>query len=175
MSIARWLQERPIGLEKAYRVTAALIRWLEPVLRRVGFGRLEGLFQWGERVLKGSLFDCRMCGTCNLRGTGMTCPMSCPKNLRNGPCGGVRQNGKCEVMPEMDCVWALAWKRASQMETYGDRILQTHPPLDRSLEQSSAWLNMLNGHDEHLPEGWERGGANEGLISPDRIRVLAHD
>ena len=26
--------------------------------------------------------------------------MNCPKTLRNGPCGGVRQNGGCEIKPE---------------------------------------------------------------------------
>jgi len=175
MSIARWLQNRPVGLEKSYRATAALIQWMEPVLRHVGLERLEGLFEWGERVLKIPLFDCRMCGMCNLRGTGMTCPMSCPKNLRNGPCGGVRQNGKCEVKPEMDCVWLLAWERAAQMQTYGDRILQTHPPVDRSLEGTSAWLNMLDGRDEKMPQGWERNGAGETLIAPDQIGVLRHE
>lgn len=175
MSIARWLQDRPAVLEAAYQATARLIRWLEPLLRQIGFARLEGSFEWGERVLKKPLFDCRMCGVCNLRGTGMTCPMSCPKNLRNGPCGGVRQDGKCEVKPEMDCVWALAWKRAALMRSYGDRILQTHPPVDFSQEGSSAWLNMLDGQDERLPEGWERGGAGTTLISPDQIRVLAHE
>jgi hypothetical protein len=101
--------------------------------------------------------------------------MSCPKNLRNGPCGGVRQNGKCEVKPDMDCVWALAWERSALMQTYGDRILQTHPPVDRSLKGSSAWLNMLDGTDEQMPEGWERGGAGASLISPDQIGVLRHE
>ena len=38
-----------------------------------------------------------MCGQCVLHSTGMTCPMTCPKTLRNGPCGGVREDGDCEV------------------------------------------------------------------------------
>ena len=42
----------------------------------------------------------------------MSCPMNCPKNLRNGPCGGVRENGHCEVKPEMKCVWVQAWEGA---------------------------------------------------------------
>nr|WP_245947992.1 methylenetetrahydrofolate reductase C-terminal domain-containing protein [Halomonas montanilacus] len=29
-----------------------------------------------------------MCGQCILSSTGMSCPMNCPKSLRNGPCGG---------------------------------------------------------------------------------------
>ena len=67
-----------------------------------------------ERLVKGALFDCKMCGQCVLSSTGMSCPMNCPKNLRNGPCGGVRDNGNCEVRPEMKCVWleAVAGARA---------------------------------------------------------------
>jgi hypothetical protein len=50
-----------------------------------------------------------------LHSTGMTCPMTCPKNLRNGPCGGVRANGHCEVIPTMRCVWVQAFERAGRM------------------------------------------------------------
>ena len=52
-----------------------------------------------EHALKKPIWDCRMCGQCVLHSTGMTCPMTCPKTLRNGPCGGVRENGNCEVVP----------------------------------------------------------------------------
>lgn len=155
MSLARRLQDRPVRLERAYRFTEALLKAIEPLLHRIGFQRLESLFEWGERVSKKALFDCRMCGMCNLRGTGMTCPMTCPKNLRNGPCGGVRANGKCEVKPEMDCIWVLGWGRAARMETYGKRIFLIHPPVDRQLEGTSAWLNMLDGRDQQPPDGWE--------------------
>lgn len=154
MSLSRWLQDRPTILEGAYRRTDALLRRLAPLLRWIGFERLEGLFEWGERITKGPLFDCQMCGMCNLRGTGMTCPMTCPKNIRNGPCGGVRPDGKCEVIPEMDCVWVLAWERAAKMETYGQRIYQLHPPVDRQLEGTSAWLNALDGRDAQAPTAW---------------------
>lgn len=164
MSVARWLQDHPALLERAYRFTAWLLGGIEPLLRAIGFQRLEGLFEWGERVTKRPLFDCRMCGMCNLRGTGMTCPMTCPKNLRNGPCGGVRPDGKCEVLPEMDCVWTLAWRRAAKMETYGERITLIHPPVDRRLEGTSAWLNMLDGRDQQTPPGW-----NRGLVGVDDI------
>lgn len=154
MRIASWLQDHPVVLERMYRVTETLIWRMEALLRRIGFRRLEGLFEWGERATKGPLFDCHMCGMCNLRGSGMTCPMTCPKDLRNGPCGGVRPNGKCEVIPEMDCIWVLAWERAARMESCGQKILEVHPPVDRSLEGTSAWLNMLDGIDQQRPDGW---------------------
>ena len=178
MSITRWLQDRPRLLERAYQATAAVIKWLEPLLRRIGFSRLEGLFEWGERVSKGILFDCRMCGMCNLRGTGMTCPMTCPKNLRNGPCGGVRANGKCEIIPDMDCIWVLAWERSAKMTTYGERILCTHPPVDRSIEGTSAWLNMLDERDQVLPASWEACDPTppaEGLIPLEAVRTLGDE
>ncbi|MGA1216231.1 MAG: methylenetetrahydrofolate reductase C-terminal domain-containing protein, partial [Candidatus Nanopelagicales bacterium] len=40
-----------------------------------------------EHAVKKPVWDCRMCGQCVLHSTGMTCPMTCPKTLRNGPCG----------------------------------------------------------------------------------------
>ncbi len=52
-----------------------------------------------EAVVKKTLFGCQSCGQCLLHENGMTCPMRCPKNSRNGPCGGVRANGHCEVYP----------------------------------------------------------------------------
>lgn len=154
-----WLQNRPSLLETAYDWTERLLKLASPVLELIGWQRWEPIFQFGERLTKEPLFDCRMCGMCNLRGTGMTCPMSCPKEMRNGPCGGVRPDGKCEVNPEMDCVWRLGWERSAKMETYGDRILLIHAPVDRQLEGTSAWLNTLRGIDRELPAGWNEGPA----------------
>ena len=65
-----------------------------------------------------------------LHSTGMTCPMTCPKNLRNGPCGGVRANGHCEVIPAMRCVWVEAWERSADAR-YGRDIHNVVAPLNR--------------------------------------------
>jgi hypothetical protein len=92
-----------------------------------------------ERHVKGLLFDCRMCGQCILSATGMSCPMNCPKRLRNGPCGGVRANGHCEVEPDMPCVWVQAWEGSRRMKG-GDAIRDLQPPVDYSLRETSAWL-----------------------------------
>lgn len=144
MSIRSWLQDHPVLLERAYQSVEKTLVMVEPLLRRIGFERIEGLFETGERISKGPLFDCQMCGMCNLRGTGMTCPMTCPKNLRNGPCGGVRQNGKCEVEPDMDCIWLLGWERSKQMAVYGDKFHDYHPAVDHQLQGTSAWLHLLD-------------------------------
>ncbi|MDK3074647.1 methylenetetrahydrofolate reductase C-terminal domain-containing protein [Sedimentitalea sp. JM2-8] len=113
----------------------------DPVFRRIGYQRIERPVALIERAAKGLLFDCKMCGQCALSSTGMSCPMNCPKTLRNGPCGGVRPGGYCEVKPQMKCVWVLAWDGASRMKN-GDRIGEVLPPVDHTLKGSSAWLRV---------------------------------
>jgi hypothetical protein len=141
-------------LERAYRATSQLFVRLHPLIRRIGYERSERLILPVEELGKKVIFDCRMCGQCILHSTGMTCPMTCPKNLRNGPCGGVRSNGHCEVLPEMRCVWVEAYERSLRMETYGPELMLLQPPVDRQLEGSSAWINMLTSADSQPPPGW---------------------
>jgi hypothetical protein len=76
-----------------------------------------------------------------LTSTGMACPMNCPKGLRNGPCGGVRADGHCEIEPEMPCVWVEAWKGSRTM-VQGDLINVVQKPVDHSLRGTSSWLRV---------------------------------
>ncbi len=154
VTLPRWLQDHPTLLEAAYVLTDRLVQAFEPAVRRIGRQPIEPFFVAGERISKGLLFDCRMCGVCTLHDTGMTCPMTCPKQMRNGPCGGVRPDGKCEVIPEMDCVWGLAWERSERMPRFGEGIQVIQPPVDRQLEGSSSWLNTLDGSDRVAPADW---------------------
>ena len=121
--------------ERAYVV-------MGPLLKRIGFARLERPTAAVERNVKGFLFDCRMCGQCILSSTGMSCPMNCPKQMRNGPCGGVRPDGCCEVKPEMRCVWVQAWEGSRRMEE-GDRIRELQPPVDHRWWNRSSWLAVV--------------------------------
>jgi hypothetical protein len=114
----------------------------DPLLRRIGYERLERPAAAVERGVKGLLFDCQMCGQCALSSTGASCPMNCPKNLRNGPCGGVRPDGMCEVRPAMRCVWVEAWQGSRRMAG-GDNILAVQKPIDHRLWGRSAWLGVL--------------------------------
>ncbi len=78
----------------------------KPVLPAVNtkfMGASERQGVWAER--------CQGCGDCLLGLTGGICPIArCSKRLLNGPCGG-STNGKCEISPEVDCVWQLIWDR----------------------------------------------------------------
>lgn len=125
-----------------YRAFETVLVAMHPLFKLIGYERLERPVATVERGVKGLLFDCRMCGQCILSSTGMSCPMNCPKNLRNGPCGGVRANGHCEVKPEMKCVWVAAWEGAQRMSA-GMVIVDGQKPVDHSLKGSSSWLRVV--------------------------------
>jgi hypothetical protein len=165
MSLGSALRNHPHLLERAYQATAWLFRRLDPLISRLGYTRVERWLRWPEEWSKQVVFDCRMCGQCVLHSTGMTCPMTCPKNLRNGPCGGVRANGNCEVKPDMRCVWVEAYERSQKMAVYGHEMMHLNPPVNRQLQGTSAWINMLSGADKELPEGWVQ--LNTVAVVPD--------
>jgi hypothetical protein len=58
------------------------------------------------------------------------------------------------VLPEMRCVWVEAFERSQKMAVYGQEMLHIQPPVNRQLEGSSAWVNMLTGVDRESPPGW---------------------
>jgi methylene-tetrahydrofolate reductase-like protein len=107
-----------------------------------------------EHAVKGPIWGCKMCGQCVLHETGLTCPMTCPKTLRNGPCGGVRPDGRCEVKPEMRCVWLKADERAQRLPLWRGHIDELRPPVDNQLHGTSSWRNLITGRDRRTPAGW---------------------
>ncbi len=137
-----WSIRHAAMLERLYDVFEYGLVASAPLLKRIGYERLERPVAFVERHVKGALFDCRMCGDCVLSSTGMSCPMNCPKALRNGPCGGVRANGNCEIYPEMPCVWVKAYEGSRLMKA-GGRIGQPLPAVDHRLKGSSAWLRLV--------------------------------
>jgi len=127
---------------------------MNPIIRRIGYQRMERPTAFVERAVKGFLFDSRMCGSCTLSATGMVCPMNCPKSMRNGPCGGVRANGNCEVRPEMKCVWVDAYQGSLQMRQ-GVRISEIQRAADHRLQGSSAWLREVRRRTGNAVDGDE--------------------
>jgi hypothetical protein len=150
-AVRLWSVRHARLMERSYRLFESTLLALAPLLARIGHARLEKPFAWSERTLKGLLFDCQMCGQCALSSTGMSCSMNCPKNLRNGPCGGVRANGHCEVKPEMKCVWVAAWEGAQAMGG-GMAILDLQRPVDHSLKGTSSWLRVVREKATPMPQ-----------------------
>jgi len=139
-----------LAVNKLYRRFAAVLEHRP---------RLYRWFTKGEQVTKERLFGCRMCGQCALPATGYTCPMTCPKQLRNGPCGGVSPTGLCEVHPDVRCVWVMAFERAEQAG-HGSDLDLLHRPVDHRERNRSSWVNYWQGRDDRL---WAEATGNDPL------------
>jgi hypothetical protein len=142
-AVRQWSVRHARGLNSFYRGFEAVLFALHPLWKWIGYQRLERPVAAVERGVKGLLFDCRMCGQCILSSTGMSCPMNCPKNLRNGPCGGVRTNGHCEVRPEMKCVWVQAVGGAARIPGGAQALQNVQVAIDRRLWGRSSWLRVV--------------------------------
>ncbi|MFM5918129.1 MAG: methylenetetrahydrofolate reductase C-terminal domain-containing protein [Novosphingobium sp.] len=140
-SVRLWAVRHSRGMERLYHASNRVILPLLRGITKVFGTRLDKPITKAEALAKGFLFDCKMCGDCALSKTGMSCPMNCPKTIRNGPCGGVRENGHCEVRPEMRCVWVAAWDGASRMQG-GDAIKDANFAVDNRAKGTSSWLKL---------------------------------
>jgi hypothetical protein len=125
---------------------------------------LYRLFTAGEKRVKEDIFGCRMCGQCAIPLTGYACPMTCPKQLRNGPCGGVGRDGSCEVYPASKCVWLVAVERADSAGKRQD-LLRLHRPIDHRRWGQSSWISYWQGRDEGLSTD------DDGLAEPAAINA----
>ena len=141
-SVRQWSVRHSRGLELFYNLFERALVRLHPVFNAIGYDRLERPVAAVERLVKGVLFDCKMCGECMLSSSGMSCPMNCPKTLRNGPCGGVRADGGCEVKPEMQCVWVAAWQGAQHMRAGAAAIKTIQIAVDARHQGQSSWLRV---------------------------------
>ncbi|MCC7517095.1 MAG: methylenetetrahydrofolate reductase C-terminal domain-containing protein [Pseudomonadales bacterium] len=128
--------------------------WTKSRLYRVLFGFEE----WAKK----RVFGCHSCGQCVLRSTSLVCPQTCPKQMRNGPCGG-SMFGKCEVFPDRDCVWTKIHERADQqvMQVFdmSEKIVRIQPAVDWSLVGTSAVGSILEGKTDR----------HGGILSPHPV------
>ena len=156
-AMRKWTVSHAHAFNRLYKLLDTILTRLHPLWLKIGYDRVEKPIKFVEKNIKGFLFDCQMCGQCVLHKTGMSCPMNCPKELRNGPCGGVRPNGHCEVKPEMRCVWVEAYRGSSILGYHKNKlkhkkdkhdhqnksILQVQLPVDHRLKGSSSWLREV--------------------------------
>jgi hypothetical protein len=150
-SLRLWSVRHARGLNAFYRRFETVLARLHPVFRALGYERIERPVAGLERAVKGLLFDCRMCGQCVLSSTGMSCPMNCPKSLRNGPCGGVRANGNCEVKPDMRCVWVEAYQGSRRIPGGTEAMSQVQLPVDQRQQGRSSWLRVARERNPDDP------------------------
>ena len=143
LRMRRWSVRNAHWLKLIYDGIEYLLVTIDPLLERIGYQRLDRAFLAVEKLSKRFLFDSQSCGQCILGSTGLSCPMNCPKTLRNGPCGGVRPNGTCEINPDMDCVWVLAWEGNKRLVNSEYPIQVVQPAVDNRLKDHSAWLHAL--------------------------------
>jgi methylenetetrahydrofolate reductase (NADPH) len=110
-----------------------------------------------EKLVKGTLFSCSMCGNCLLQETAFICPMLCPKGLRNGPCGSGSSEACC-VDPARPCVWHLIYERAEKRGAL-DKLLEVQAPLDWSRVGHETWGTVI------------AEARKQGLLAPGRART----
>jgi len=80
--------------------------WMERCryhLRKFLFSGADSQRAGNSRLLKVLLNHCRGCSACHLAANQFICPHTCPKGLINGPCGGVRPDGRCEI-GDFECI-----------------------------------------------------------------------
>ncbi len=144
-----WSARNARWLNRFYEVLLRNLILLHPLFARIGYARLDKFFLAIEKIIKGFLFDSQSCGQCTLSYTGMSCPMNCPKAMRNGPCGGVRPDGGCEVKPDMPCVWVVAMEGQQRIDKHERVVKFVRPPVDARLKNTSAWLREVRKHHAH--------------------------
>jgi methylenetetrahydrofolate reductase (NADPH) len=135
-----------LGRMVPVRDETPLRKMLERVLSGVDrYPTAARLLERAEFALKKPMFGCQACGNCVLGDLEYVCPQTCPKQLRNGPCGGTN-NGQCEVFPEKACVWVAAYDRAKAVKEV-EALKVYIPAPDRSLTGTSSWINYFLGRD----------------------------
>jgi methylenetetrahydrofolate reductase (NADPH) len=121
------------------RAVARILAWID---RRPS---AAALLERAELAIKKPLFGCQACGNCILGHLEYVCPQTCPKQMRNGPCGGTDQ-GRCEVVPDKPCIWVAVYDRARGSGRL-DALKIYVPPPNRQLRDTSSWINYFLDRD----------------------------
>jgi methylenetetrahydrofolate reductase (NADPH) len=148
------------------RTARSFFTWIDgkPALRDL-FERLE---YWGKRPV----FGCEACGNCVLGHMEYVCPQTCPKQMRNGPCGGTLL-GRCEVV-DQECIWVSVYSRAESAGRVSD-LKTMIPAADRKLAGTSSWLNFYLDRDSR-PGRPKPMDASTAPVEPVRtVRNTRHE
>lgn len=109
---------------------------------------MDKVYHGLEHLAKVIMYDCKDCGDCALSDLAYLCPMSqCPKNQRNGACGG-SYYGWCEVHPnKRKCIFVKAYSRLKNFGQQSQLDDYHVDPCNWDLYQTSSWINFYLGND----------------------------
>jgi hypothetical protein len=94
------------------------------------FPALDTMFLGVDRDVGYYEERCRSCGSCVLGDTGGICPVTrCSKGSMNGPCGGTRDDGSCELAGGIHCAWHDIHERLKGQGRLA-QMLVIRPPMD---------------------------------------------
>jgi methylenetetrahydrofolate reductase (NADPH) len=141
------------------RAIQGFFRWLEE------HRTLSHWFERFEYYSKKEVFGCQNCGNCVLGHMEYVCPQTCPKQMRNGPCGGTF-HGACEVI-DQECIWVKVMARAEASNTINQLKVYVPPP-DRKLTGTASWVNFYLGRDSRpgRPKDLWKSDAGPGRTVP---------
>jgi len=167
----------PVLLDAA--ASALPVPWVKNPQDTAGRRALKGVFGWLDKhpalshaferfeyLSKKEIFGCKNCGNCVLGSMEYVCPQTCPKQMRNGPCGGTN-HGACEVIPEQPCIWVKVMERAEASSSI-DSLKTFIPPPDRGLTGTASWLNYYLERDSR--PGRPKKGIVESQGAPEDAR-----
>ena len=98
-------------------------------LRKFFFSHSDNQTAGNRRFWKVLLTGCRTCSKCSLPSTFYVCHEHCPKKVANGPCGGVKSNGDCEI-GSFECIHSYKMRLALWQKKMGRLEDEYIPPSD---------------------------------------------
>jgi ferredoxin len=100
---------------------------------------------------------CRTCGDCRLGDTGGICPVTrCSKGSLNGPCGGTREDGSCELGEGRRCAWHDIYDRLKGQGRL-ESMLIVRPPMEW-VDRGPRTLAQRGFEDRYAKAPVEAGG-----------------
>ena len=156
-----YFYETPLAPAKSRGIVPWILDKLSRTFRTHEPGRLRSFlaatFHWADRwpavgkalerveyAIKAPVFGCEACGNCVLSYMEYVCPQTCPKGMRNGPCGGTL-HGQCEVV-DKPCIWIAVYDRV-KASGHTDELKTYVPPRKLELQGTSSWINYFLNRD----------------------------
>jgi methylenetetrahydrofolate reductase (NADPH) len=115
---------------------ASIFEKMHYLLCKSMFSRDHLLAPGEHRLTKKLLVGCSSCNYCRLPMTHYICPETCPKGLSNGPCGGSRIDGRCELN-QKQCIHIRRTRIAAwlnEIDVLEERYIK-HPDIASKLKQ----------------------------------------